>query len=173
MADIRPGLVWVSLDCNNAFNTLQRSRVLDAVAARVPNLKAYAQFSLARRSRYWFQTADGEFVELAAEEGVDQGAPLSPALFSLGLAAPLARLETRLRDLARSRGLDPEEVLVIAYLDDLLLSLPPELVQEGLTLAQEELGTVGLTLNEAKTNAWAPQPPPPEVLTLLQVDDRW
>ena len=82
-------------------------------------------------------------------------------------------METRLRELARSRGLDPEEVLVIAYLDDLLLSLPPELVQEGLTSAQEELGTVGLTLNEAKTNAWAPQPPPPEVLTLLQVDDRW
>ena len=50
---------------------------------------------------------------------------------------------------------------MIAHLDDLLLSLPPELVQEGLTLAQEELGTVGLTLNEAKTNAWAPQPPPP------------
>ena len=103
-------------------------------------------------------------MELAAEER---------ALFSLGLAAPLARLETRLRGLARLRVLDTKGVLVIAYLDDLLLSLPPELVQEGLILAQEELGTVGLTLNEAKTNAWAPQPPPPEVLTLLQVDDCW
>ncbi|MCH2376689.1 MAG: hypothetical protein MK538_21085, partial [Planctomycetes bacterium] len=57
MSEVRPTMVWVSLDANNAFNSLWRSRVLSAVNATVPALAAYARFSLDRRSRYWFQTA--------------------------------------------------------------------------------------------------------------------
>ena len=65
--------------------------------ATVPALAAYARVSLDRRSRYWYQTVDGGYRELTAEEGVDQGAPLSPAFFAVGIAGPLRRLEEKLR----------------------------------------------------------------------------
>ena len=147
--------------------------MLAAVAARVPELAAYAGFTLDRGSRYWFQTASGAYCELSAEEGVDQGAPLSPAFFAAGVRDALTRLEERLRALADELGEDPEEVTIMAYLDDVLLGLPPSLVQRGLELAREELATAGLDLVEAKTHAWAPEPPPTAVLDWLKERGFW
>ena len=93
MSEARPAAVWVPLDASNAFNSLWRSHVRAAVSATVPALAAYARSSLDRRSRDWYQTADGGYRELTAEEGVDHGAPLSPAFFAVGVAGPLRRLE--------------------------------------------------------------------------------
>ena len=77
--------------------------------AAVPARAAYARFSLDRRSRSWYQTADGGYWELTAEEGVDRGAPLSPAFFAVGVAGPLRQLEEKLRAAAEARREEAEE----------------------------------------------------------------
>ena len=136
-------------------------------------MAAYARFSLDRRSSYWFQSADGAWHELGAEEGVDQGAPLSPAFFAVGVAPALQRLEERLRTAAADRGSDPEEVTLIAYLDDVLLGLPASLVRDGCEWAKEELGAAGLDLNLKKTCAWAAEAPEAELLTWLTEQGYW
>ena len=92
---------------------------------------------------------------------------MSPAFFAVGVAPALQRLEERLRSAAASRGEDPEEVMVMAYLDDVLLGLPPSLAQDGCEWAKEERKTVGLELNLGKTCAWAAEAPDPKLLHWL------
>ena len=41
----------------------------------MPALTAYAQFSLNRRSQYWYQSADGVWHTPDAEGGVDKEPP--------------------------------------------------------------------------------------------------
>eukprot|EP00975_Prorocentrum_lima_P033609 7053113-Prorocentrum_lima.AAC.1 len=60
--------------------------------------------------------------------------------------------------------IDAAMIDVTAYLDDVVLSLPPGLVQFGFDQAQAKLAEIGLLLNVAKTRLWAPITPPPPAL---------
>ena len=93
--------------------------------------------------------------ELTSTSGVDQGDPLAPLLFACGLAPRLAALEKKLRQLAQERGLDPNRVRVLAYLDDVTVLVPPELATEVVPAAQAALGAAGLELRADKTQAWS------------------
>jgi Reverse transcriptase (RNA-dependent DNA polymerase). len=111
---------------------------------------------LRRLSHLSFWDSTGNWYDLTSSRGVDQGDPLSPALFALGLAPVLERLKTELQRLACERGFSERDVMVLAYLDDVCLGVPPDLAEEALAVAEQLLAECGLQLNLTKCKAWSP-----------------
>jgi len=171
LAEVRPSLVWLGLDARNAFTEMRRDAMVAAVEENAPEMAPYARLTLNRRSRYWYQLADGSWVDLYAEEGTDQGGPLSPAIFCIGLRPALERIESRLRARAEEKGEDPNEICLIAYIDDILLGAPPALVRDAVKIAEEELAELGLKLALAKTTAWSAAEPPSELRKWLDAQE--
>ena len=88
---------------------------------------------------------------LSSTDGLDQGDPLAPIIFALGLAPHLNALESRLRDMASAQGLDPNRVHILAYLDDISIIVPPTMAVEALEAASVAFLAFGLSLRLQKT----------------------
>ncbi len=73
LSNLSPNEVFVKLDFTNAFNSIRRDCVLEAVARFVPELMAFVSSAYAETSVLSF----GEFLVESAE-GVQQGDPLGP-----------------------------------------------------------------------------------------------
>ena len=171
LSEARPNLVWLSLDAENAYNTVHRASALWAAEAHLPTLAPFANMCLSRRSRYLYWDHRGSHRWIYAQEGVGQGDPLSPLYFSLAVRAPLERVRQRLHDMANPDEL--HDIHVYAYLDDVLLAVPSRLAAAALTVATEELRTCGLVLNRDKCKAWSPgtaRPPGNHALHALWED---
>ena len=98
---------------------------------------------------YWPGAAGDDAAPVDATRGVDQGCPLSPALYAIGTASALETL------LARLRALDPQAA-VMAYLDDTYVVVAHEHAGRALELVRELFGPRGLELNLTKTKIWVP-----------------
>lgn len=70
----------VKLDFSNAFNTLNRTAMLNEVFDGVPELYKYCHLSYSNSSFLRF----GEFL-VESQVGVQQGDPLGPVLFCLAI----------------------------------------------------------------------------------------
>ena len=90
----------MALDLRNTFGSLGRDAVLAAVQEHAPGLLPYARLFPGRRSAYRYLSSKGAGEPLYADQGVDQGDPLAPALLAVTIREPLERLEDRLRALA-------------------------------------------------------------------------
>jgi len=76
--NMMPGQVFVKIHFKNAFNTLRRDSILEAVAKYFPDLLAFAQSTIGQASVLQF----GVFV-LQSAEGAQQGDPLGPLYLCL------------------------------------------------------------------------------------------
>jgi hypothetical protein len=106
-----PSCVTVQVDWRNAFNTLRRDRMLDAVAQRCPALLPMAAWAYGRHSHLLVHQSPGTVV--SSQSGVRQGDPLGPLLFAITLQGPLE--EVAAMGLARP----------LAYADDTFLQGAP------------------------------------------------
>ena len=148
-------LCVLAFDATNAFNTMPRQVVLDAVAKRLPALGVVVNSWLGAPTSHTFWQSNGETGEaIDASAGVDQGCPLSPALFAIGLADALDNINTRLGSLTAS-------CRVFSYLDDIVIAVPSEHAFAASKIAVEELNKAGLVVNEDKTAAWTKDPAAP------------
>ena len=93
--------VLVKLNFCNAFNTIRRDAVLNAVSAKLPELYRFCHTAYGGTSLLQF----GEHSTNSAE-GVQQGNPLGPLLFCLTVQPLLNSLSSKLR---------------LGYLDDVTL----------------------------------------------------
>src|SRR6218665_847706 len=118
--------VLVKLDFTNAFNTLRRDSLLDAVAREIPELYRFAHAAYSNRPllRYGSKI-------IRSEEGTQQGDPLCPLEFCLALQPVLVKLR-------------------IGYLDDLTLGGSKETVAADVQLLETEAKNLGLFLNRSK-----------------------
>ena len=78
ISNLISGQVLVKLDFSNAFNSVRRDSILEAVAQHIPAIHAFTYSTYAKESRLFFGGAT-----LASAEGVQQGDPLGPLLFCL------------------------------------------------------------------------------------------
>ena len=105
-------IVIVKLDFKNAFNTLRRDMMLEAIRREFPELYNFVHATYNGAPVLQF----GEFIILSAE-GTQQGDPLSSAKFCLAIHPLL-------------RGLISE--LKVGYLDDVTLSGPRQIVVDDI-----------------------------------------
>ena len=102
---------------------------------------------------FW-QPEGGKGAGVRATAGVDQGCPLSPALFAIGIAECLSNIDTRLHALSPLAR-------VFSYLDDVIVAVPSEHAEQASVIVCEELQKVGLQLDPSKTAAWTKDPAAP------------
>ena len=122
--------LFLKIDFRNAFNTLRRDAILEAVVKHFPELLPYATSTISSPSHLQF----GEFI-LLSEEGAQQGDPLGPLYFCLVFKELLESLESE---------------LVLGYLDDVAVGDTAAIVLKDFILLEKTAEHLGLEVNRSK-----------------------
>ena len=123
--------VFLKLDISNAFNCIRRDTVLQKVEEKIPNLYNLFWQAYSKPSHLFYRGKT-----LYSETGLQQGDPGGPALFSLGVDHIVKSLNSEIN---------------LWYLDDSNLADSPQVLLEDLRLLKRELGKIGLTINNSKS----------------------
>ena len=92
VSEARPSHAWVQLGVKNAFPSIHRQAVLEAVSEGAPALLPIAETFLRRASTFVYLGSDGRGEALHATFGVEQGDVLGPLLFALAFRKPVEAL---------------------------------------------------------------------------------
>lgn len=130
VAGAQQGDIVVKLDFSNAFNSIRRDVMLQAVFDYAPELYKFCSLAYSRESFLKF----GSFV-VSSQEGVQQGDPLGPLLFCISIHNILGSLSS---------------LLSVGYLDDLTLGGSVDAVSHDVELILSEGPKLGLCLNVDK-----------------------
>lgn len=122
--------VLIKLDFKNAFNTLKREAILDAVHRQAPDIYNLCRLAYGQSSSLNFK---GTII--LSEQGCQQGDPLGPLLFSLTINSMLQDLKSE---------------LVLGYLDDITIGGQLSVVTDDFFNLQSRAADLGLQLNEQK-----------------------
>ena len=127
---MKPGNVFLKIDFRNAFNSLRRDSVLEAVAKHFPELLPFAESTIGHESILQF----GDFM-LQSAEGAQQGDPLGPLYFCLTFKAVLESLTSE---------------LVLGFLDDVAIGGEAACVMEDFSQLDLAAKKIGLAINYDK-----------------------
>lgn len=134
----------LQVDITNAFNTINRSSFLSAVSANFPSISSYVHAAYGRESLLY--TSSGHVV---CAQGVQQGDPLGPFLFSAGLASILATAHSQV----------PIPDFCSFFLDDGILAGPLPALAAWFSAFQAVASAHGLTCNRHKSKIFWPTAP--------------
>ena len=118
------------LDFRNAFNSLMRNQMLDAIARVAPEIYSFCHSAYSVNSILSF----GDH-EVVSSEGPQQGDPLGPLMFSITIQPILDKLNSE---------------LVIGYLDDITLGGGVHQVAADIEIVVKDAEAMGLILNANK-----------------------
>ena len=130
MDSLPPGHIVVKLDFSNAFNSLNRSDMLNAVADRMPEIYAFCHSAYSQSSTLFY----GPF-RVSSQAGPQQGDPVGPLLFCNTVQPQLLSLES---------------LLTLGYLDDFTLGGPAKVVAKDISKVVDIGGELGLSMNVSK-----------------------
>jgi hypothetical protein len=130
----------LQVDLKNAFNTLDRTVLLQEAQTRTPALFNYLRFAYGQPAHLF---SDGRV--LPSTRGTHQGCPLGPIGFAVGL-----------QTIAETIAQQAELLWSSWYLDDGLLIGEPAMLQKCLDFLRLEGERTGVQLNLAKCVAWGP-----------------
>ena len=133
LSSLESGSLMFKLDFRNAFNTVRRDKMLQAVLEKVPSVFPLAHCAYSTHS-YLYYGHKG--VIIMSAEGVQQGDPLGPMLFCLAI-----------HDLVSSISSE----FVVFYLDDGTLGGPADCVLSDLVTIEERAKELGLKFNQTKS----------------------
>jgi len=125
-----PSKAQLKLDFSNAFNTIRRDSMFESIAKLAPQILPYVLTANSDSSILQF----GEFV-VSSQEGVHQGDPLGPLLYSLTM--------TQVLDSSSCE-------FTAGYLDDVTLGDSVEILIEEVKALENRASAVGIKLNNAK-----------------------
>ena len=124
------GKLLIKTDFRNAFNTVRRDAILEAVAKHFPQLLPYATSTIGSASDLQF--AD---FRLQSEEGAQQGDPLGPLYFCLVIMELLESMQSE---------------LVLGYLDDITLGDDAATCLKDFLYLEAAAKKLGLEMNRSK-----------------------
>jgi len=122
--------IVVKLDFANAFNSLRRDKILEAVLSDVPEIYSFCYLSYSRTSLLQY----GDW-NVESQVGVQQGDPIGPLLFCLTIQPLLCSLRS---------------ILKAGYLDDITIGGPSQIVAADVHTVMREGQHLGLNLNVGK-----------------------
>ena len=131
--------VLVKLDFANVFNSIRRDCMLEAVSKHIPELMEYVASCYGETSSLSF----GPYI-IDFAEGVQQGDPLGPLLFSLTINEALSSIQCN---------------FVAGYLDDITLGGPVVQVAEEISKFEISTKELGLQLNYGECKLLVSRPP--------------
>ena len=126
----------VKLDFTNAFNCLNRTRMLTEVSKRIPELYNFCHLAYSSPSSLKF----GKW-SIESQEGVQQGDPLGPMLFCLTIHPLLSSLSS---------------ILTVGFLDDITLGGIEDTVARDVQCIIDGGQELGLKLNIPKCELITP-----------------
>ncbi|XP_029654224.1 uncharacterized protein LOC115227578 [Octopus sinensis] len=121
----------VKLDVSNAFNSIRRDHLLECCRELVPFAYPLVHLSYASPSILMFDD-----VPISSATGVQQGDPLGPVLFALGVNSIAHSVRSPVN---------------IWYLDDATICGPPDAVFDDLRSILPSLSDIGLSINANKS----------------------
>ena len=124
------------LDFTNAFNSIRRDSMLEAVALHAPEILQFCHSAYAKPTRLLYDNHT-----ISSEEGVQQGDRLGPLLFCLTIQPILSSLTSK---------------LLLGYLDDITVGGERESVAGDIERVRSEGEVVGLRLNVKKCKLITP-----------------
>ena len=133
---------FVKVDMRNAFNCIDRSKMLGIIKARIPSLYPYAVAAYGDNTTLMFGSH-----AIRSCSGVQQGDPLGPLFFALTIAPLWEEIRDSLRD--EDGGTAPLD-LAAWYLDDGVLAGDTELVSRAFHMLAARAADFGLEFNFAK-----------------------
>ena len=126
--------VFLKIDFENAFNTVDRVTFLQQCRLHFPSLAPWAEWCYTNPSLLLFGNRT-----VSSESGVQQGDPLGPLLFALALQPILAKIKGD----HSGNGLE----LCFAYLDDCVLAGSSDAVAAAFADIRTAAGNIGLKVS--------------------------
>jgi len=130
ITNIQPQDAVVKLDFRNAFNSVRRDKMLEAVQTFAPDIYPFVHSTYSSPSSLLWENSS-----IQSSEGVQQGDPLGPLLFCLAI---------------HCRSIQLSSEFCVMYLDDITLGGSPEAILHDLEVIQSFEG-IGLYLNNQKS----------------------
>jgi hypothetical protein len=133
----------ILIDFKNAFNSVSRDRILQAIKIHLPTMYPFVSTIYDASPNLWFRlppspTEPPSVASILSAEGAQQGDPLGPLLFALAVMPLLKDLDHELHGIVR------------AYLDDTTLLGQFVFQTNSLTLLSNECQKYGLSVNFKK-----------------------
>jgi hypothetical protein len=144
-------------DFTNAFNMMSRQHILSEVSEKVPGIMRWSLYSLNTNAHLFLPNQ----ISLESNRGVQQGDPLGPLLFAVGLHSIPLKIKTTLSDLFQ-----------VWYLDDSTLIGKCSSVSQAIRIIEDEATKIGMKLNMEKSEVWFPCGVPEDARLILPPDVR-
>ena len=138
-----PDIWTLSIDFENAFNTINRTKMLQAVRNHLPQLSAIAEACYGSTAPLLHFNGES----IASCTGVQQGDPLGPLFFAITLQPVLQRIKDEVPNLKMNAW----------YLDDGFIAGDLQSVSMALQILEEESPLIGLRLCKDKCRITRPQ----------------
>ncbi len=135
--------IFVKTDVKNAFNSVHRQHLLEQVSSRHPDILHHVSQMYSKPSSLLFQQG-GSPVIIQSEEGIHQGDPLGPALFSTAIHPILSDLQN-----------SNPSIRVLAYLDDVFMVGLPQDVLSALDDLRPAFEAIGLSIANHKCKIYS------------------